>query len=172
MDANSNDATPGDTAPSDSDQEDAAPDASSADTRVDAGLLDTSSDDRCGEDQGSFDRNGRDRTGIDRSGADRAGVDRRGNDAGAVDRLGAIDSDGDGVVDTIDNCPHRANADQADWDRDGIGNVCDEDANNDGLPDDLTISGGGCNCTGGSNVPSWILAAVTLGALLRRRRQG
>jgi hypothetical protein len=38
-----------------------------------------------------------------------------------------IDSDGDGVIDEIDNCPEIENADQADADDDGIGNVCDPD---------------------------------------------
>lgn len=33
--------------------------------------------------------------------------------------------DGDGVCDFIDNCPEVANADQADDDADGVGNVCD-----------------------------------------------
>jgi hypothetical protein len=31
------------------------------------------------------------------------------------------DSDGDGIEDDVDNCPADANADQADRDRDGIG---------------------------------------------------
>jgi hypothetical protein len=34
------------------------------------------------------------------------------------------DSDGDGVPDSIDNCPNIANADQADSDSDGIGDAC------------------------------------------------
>ncbi len=36
-----------------------------------------------------------------------------------------VDADGDGVVDTADNCPDVANSDQADTDGDGIGDVCD-----------------------------------------------
>jgi glucose/arabinose dehydrogenase len=36
------------------------------------------------------------------------------------------DADGDGVLDPADNCPTRANAEQADTDGDGIGNVCDD----------------------------------------------
>lgn len=37
-----------------------------------------------------------------------------------------IDTDGDGVFDSSDNCPSVANPDQADNDGDGIGNVCDQ----------------------------------------------
>jgi hypothetical protein len=37
----------------------------------------------------------------------------------------SCDSDGDGVPERIDNCPTVANRDQADWDGDGLGNVCD-----------------------------------------------
>lgn len=37
----------------------------------------------------------------------------------------AIDSDGDGVADSEDNCPATANPDQADADGDGVGDVCD-----------------------------------------------
>jgi len=35
------------------------------------------------------------------------------------------DSDGDGVVDSLDNCPATYNQDQADGDADGVGNACD-----------------------------------------------
>jgi formylglycine-generating enzyme required for sulfatase activity len=56
------------------------------------------------------------------------------------------DSDGDGVADLYppeqDNCPNHANADQADCDNDGLGDVCaiafqdSADANGDGIPDE------------------------------------
>ncbi len=36
-----------------------------------------------------------------------------------------LDSDKDGVGDTVDNCPATSNADQADKDGDGVGDVCD-----------------------------------------------
>ena len=46
------------------------------------------------------------------------------------------DSDGDGVVDFADNCPALVNADQADLDADGVGNVCDSDRDNDNVLND------------------------------------
>ena len=39
------------------------------------------------------------------------------------------DRDGDGVEDGEDNCPDDRNADQADADADGLGDVCDPDPN-------------------------------------------
>ena len=42
------------------------------------------------------------------------------------------DTDGDGVLDTVDNCPAIANPDQVDQDLDGIGNECDPDLDGDG----------------------------------------
>jgi len=59
--------------------------------------------------------------------------------------IGTVDSDGDGVPNTLDNCPNDANANQADDDGDLIGNVCDncataansgqEDSDGDGVGD-------------------------------------
>lgn len=42
-----------------------------------------------------------------------------------------LDADGDGVLDSVDNCPNTSNADQADLDNDGIGDVCDDDIDGD-----------------------------------------
>ncbi len=43
----------------------------------------------------------------------------------AANTCANIDSDGDGVIDSLDNCPTESNPDQADDDGDGIGNSCD-----------------------------------------------
>ena len=42
------------------------------------------------------------------------------------------DTDGDGVVDVVDNCPFDVNPDQTDNDGDGFGNVCDPTPNGSG----------------------------------------
>ncbi len=59
-----------------------------------------------------------------------------------LDLIPPPDADNDGVPDASDNCPNVANADQADNDADGIGNVCDStpngdlvDTDKDGIPD-------------------------------------
>ena len=39
--------------------------------------------------------------------------------------LAVADADGDGVLDSFDNCPTTANAGQADADGDGVGDACE-----------------------------------------------
>lgn len=57
------------------------------------------------------------------------------------------DADKDGITDKNDNCPTIANKDQKDLDKDGLGDVCDDDRDGDGVknkddffPDDPTSS--------------------------------
>lgn len=45
------------------------------------------------------------------------------------------DRDGDGVADASDNCPNDANTNQANFDGDSSGDVCDNDDDNDGVVD-------------------------------------
>lgn len=64
----------------------------------------------------------------------------------------SVDTDGDGVYDSVDNCPDVQNADQADADGDGIGDVCDSPECGNGVKegdeecdDGDTRSGDGCS---------------------------
>ena len=45
------------------------------------------------------------------------------------------DRDGDEIGDNGDNCPSLSNPDQANWDNDDLGDACDADDDNDGVPD-------------------------------------
>ncbi len=74
------------------------------------------------------------------------------------------DNDGDGVVNADDNCPDSANADQADADGDGVGDVCDLPQDGDTGPDGDSEPTGEGQGWGGISV--MILAAAAGGILL------
>ncbi len=50
------------------------------------------------------------------------------------------DADGDGILDTEDNCTLIANTDQRDTDEDSFGNLCDGDLNNDANTNTLDLN--------------------------------
>ena len=65
--------------------------------------------------------------------------------AGRVDALAAADmlsggTDNDGIGSFRDNCPAVANANQANNDGDGLGDLCDPDDDNDTIPDSYEIA--------------------------------
>ncbi len=61
-----------------------------------------------------------------------------------------VDLDLDAIIDTTDNCPSVANADQADLDGDGLGNLCDDDAD----ADTVLATAGDCNDLDATVLPS------------------
>lgn len=54
--------------------------------------------------------------------------------------MNVFDVDSDGLQDTVDNCLVKPNADQRDTDRDGYGNLCDPDLNNDFVVDNSDLN--------------------------------
>jgi hypothetical protein len=52
-----------------------------------------------------------------------------------LNEIGINDKDSDAVFDSEDNCPALANNNQLDTDSDGLGDICDSDDDNDGMPD-------------------------------------
>ncbi|MDF1819885.1 MAG: FG-GAP-like repeat-containing protein [Immundisolibacteraceae bacterium] len=67
------------------------------------------------------------------------GVVRMVDDDGTAELVSSsllVDTDGDGIVDSSDNCPLISNAGQEDFEGDFIGDPCDPDDDNDGMSDD------------------------------------
>jgi hypothetical protein len=104
-----------------------------------------------------------------------------------------VDTDGDGIGDSVDNCPSLANPDQADGDSDGQGDACDVcprdaandadqdglcgdvdacptqhpgpvDANGDGCPDAVRLSIADASLTEGNSGGANLVFRVTLSA--------
>ncbi len=69
-----------------------------------------------------------------------------------------IDSDEDGIIDLLDNCPQTANPDQTDVDFDGIGDVCDDEIEGEGLYD--IVTGNGYTTESGTNFVSFQQNAI------------
>jgi len=61
----------------------------------------------------------------------------------------ALDSDGDGIFDDVDNCPSVSNSPQTDSNSDGVGDACDADS--DGIRDNIEaiVGGAGIEVSGG-----------------------
>ncbi|MCX5746778.1 MAG: DUF4215 domain-containing protein, partial [Proteobacteria bacterium] len=81
---------------------------------------------------------------------------------------GIEDADDDGVPDYLDNCRSVPNTEQGNLDNDELGDLCDPDRDNDGVPDDLYVSGGGCSTTGSSG--GLAMLGLALALAVRRRR--
>lgn len=71
-----------------------------------------------------------------------------------------MDADNDGVGDSADNCPNNANADQADSDSDGIGNVCDTSSGSSSSSSSSSGSSGGGGSGGGGSL--WLVLMALL----------
>jgi len=59
-------------------------------------------------------------------------------DLALVGGVSQTDTDGDGIFDALDNCPDLSNADQADFNFDGLGDAC-SDSDLDGLSDEFEL---------------------------------
>jgi hypothetical protein len=68
------------------------------------------------------------------------------------DPIPPSDEDGDGIIDSEDNCPNISNAGQENFDGDSLGDICDPDDDNDGYSD-LDEQANGTSATDGGETP-------------------
>ena len=72
-------------------------------------------------------------------------AENKDTDRDGIGNKADTDDDNDGVLDTADNCPLAANADQTNLDKetqinpDELGDVCDDDDDGDGIDDDEDV---------------------------------
>ena len=74
-------------------------------------------------------------TGGNNTGGNNTGGNNTGGETGGNNTCGnsTVDTDYDGVIDILDNCPLIGNPSQTDYDEDGIGDGCDPDIDGDGM---------------------------------------
>ncbi|MCJ7572189.1 MAG: thrombospondin type 3 repeat-containing protein, partial [Candidatus Thermoplasmatota archaeon] len=87
-----------------------------------------------------------------------------------TDGTDGTDTDGDGILDSVDNCPSVYNPTQQDTDNDGIGDACDS-ANTDGT-DGISNENGTSPDT---KTPGFevilVIAAVAIALIFLRKRR-
>ena len=71
------------------------------------------------------------------------------------------DSDNDGIFDALDNCPFVFNPNQEDFDQDGIGDICDNDRDGDGVENQQEIQ----DTTNPDDPCSYLFQSITLARL-------
>ena len=71
------------------------------------------------------------------------------------------DSDNDGIFDALDNCPLIHNPNQEDFDQDGLGDVCDDDRDGDGVENQQEIQ----DTTDPYDPCSYVFQSITLARL-------